>query len=183
MRQAVICYQQGKSQDLIFAEQAISNGTPFAAVDKIIKSNVRKRAGSRPKWDARLRAALVKSKGLPDQKYSYDAHHIVAKCDKRVMPAAEILMVLGIDIDDPCNGVFLPKDETSKAKGAMKGTYTHGNIHTKAYYANVNLKIVTAYENNADKDEVKRILIDIAEELQAGRYPVNRYRPGAEVYA
>jgi hypothetical protein len=124
VRQAVIYYQQGKSQDLIFAERAIANGTPFAAVEKIITSNVRKRAGSRPKWDAKLRAALIKSKGLPDRKYDYEAHHIVAKCDKRAMPAAEILTALGIDVDDPCNGVFLPKDETSKKQGAMKGAYT-----------------------------------------------------------
>lgn len=92
-------------------------------------------------------------------------------------------MALGIDIDDPCNGVFLPKDETSKLQGLMKGAFIHGSVHTKAYFANVNLEIITAYENNADKDEVKRILKDIAEELQAGRYPIHHYRPGAEVYA
>ncbi len=59
----------------------------------------------------------------------------------------------------------------------------HVNIHTKPYYANVNFQIVSAYENGAEKDEIKAILRDIGEDLKNGRYPIHHYIPGAEVFA
>ena len=176
-------YQMGKRQDLLYAEQMLIKGASFKTVDKVMASNIKKRTSARPKWDTKLRQALIKSKKLPDKTYSYQAHHIVAKGAQRSKQAVEILFALGIDIDDLDNGVFLPKDTTSKHKGAYKSAYVHENIHTKPYYANVNFQVISAFENGANKDEMKRLLKDIGEELQNGRYPINQFIPGAEVYA
>lgn len=183
LEEAIKQYQLGKAQDLHYAEQMLGHGASFGMVDKTIASNIKRRAASKPRWTAKLRNALKKSQGLPDLKYNYDAHHIVAKGAQRAKQAVEVLFALGIDIDDPENGVFLPKDEKSKKDGVHKNAYIHDTIHTKPYYANVNFQIVTAYENGADKEEMKRLLRDIGEELQKGRYPINQYLPGAEAFA
>ncbi len=183
LSEAVRQYQLGRAQDLAYAETMLSSGSTFGMVDKVIQSNIKRRSASRPNWDTKLRTALKNSKGLPDPKYSYDAHHIVAKGAQRAKIAADVLLALGIDIDDPDNGVFLPKDDAAKKKGVYKNAYMHGTIHTKAYYANINYQIISAYENGADTDEMRRVLRDIAEEIQSGRYPINKFIPGAEVYA
>jgi hypothetical protein len=181
--EAVKQYQLGRAQDLAYAESMLSNGAAFNMVDKTIQSNIKRRAASRPQWDTKLRKALIKNKGLPDAKHCYEAHHIVAKGAQRARAAVDVLLALGIDIDDPENGVFLPKDEKSRKSGSLKKSYIHGNVHTKPYYANINFQIVSAYENGADSEEMKRVLKDIGEDLQKGVYPVNQYLPGAEVYA
>lgn len=183
VNEAARLYQLGKSQDLIYAEQMLLTGSSFKTVEKTVKSNIKKRASARPTWDTKLRIALIKSKGLPDEFYKYDAHHVVAKGAKRAKQAAEILFALGIDIDDPDNGVFMPKNTVSKQKGAYQSAYIHNKVHTKPYYANVNFQVVTAFENGADKEEMKKILKDIKEDLINGVYPINQYIPGAEVFA
>ena len=114
LREAIKNYQLGKAQDLAYAESVLTKGGSFSMVDKVIGSNVKKRASARPYFDTKLRNALKKSKGLPDKKYPYEAHHIVAKSATRAKRAAEILFALGIDIDDPDKGVFLPKNERAK---------------------------------------------------------------------
>lgn len=183
IREAIKNYQLGKAQDLRYAETALANGGSFSMVDKVIKSNIKRRQSARPGFDTKLRKALLKTKGLPDLANKYDAHHIVAKGSIRAKRAAEILFALGIDIDDPDNGVFLPKDEAARKKGALKNAYIHGKIHTKPYCANINFQVIEAFENGATKDEMKSLLRDIADELKQGIYPIHQYIPGAEEFA
>jgi hypothetical protein len=183
VRDAIKNYKLGKAQDLVYAENAIAKGGSFAIVDKVLGTNIKRRASSRPVFDTKLRKALIKSKGLPDKVFAYDAHHIVAKDCARAKRAKEILFALGIDIDEPDNGVFLPKDGSAKKGGNLKQAYIHGNVHTKPYYANVNIQIIEAFENGATKDDVKSLLRDIADELRRGVYPIHHYLPGAEDYA
>lgn len=183
IEETIKVYQLGKAQDLLCAETALLKTGSFVIVDKVIQSNIKKRASARPKFDTKLRKALIAAKKLPDLKWRYDAHHIVAKDAKLARRAQEILFALGIDLDDPDNGVFLPKTEQDRRKGNLKKAYVHGGIHTKPYYANINFQIVEAFENNADKDDMKRTLRDIADELQRGTYPIYHYLPGAEDFA
>lgn len=182
VRDAIKNYKLGKAQDLVYAENLIAKGGGFAMVDKVLGTNIKRRASSRPMFDKKLRNALIKSKGLPDKEYAYEAHHIVAKGCTRAKRAKEILFALGIDIDDPDNGVFLPKHENAKKGGNLKQAHIHGNVHTKPYYANVNFQIIEAFENGATKDDVKSLLRDIADDLRRGIYPIHHYLPGAEDY-
>jgi len=43
--------------------------------------------------------------------------------------------------------------------------------------------VVEAYENNATKEDMKKLLHDIADDLKRGVYPTYQYLPGAEAYA
>lgn len=180
INEAIKNYQLGRQQDLLYAEQALEKGSVFATVDKIIATNIKKRMAARAEFNGRLRKALIKSKGLPDVINSYDAHHIVAKNSQRSRRAVQILQALGIDLDDPANGVFLPSDAGSKRNGVLKGAYIHAQIHTKPYYSNINYQIVQAYEQGAEKEDMKRLLNDIARDLRRGVYPIHQYIPGAE---
>jgi hypothetical protein len=183
IQETIKLYRLGKAQDLLCAEMTLLKTGSFTMVDNVIKSNIKKRASARPKFDTKLRKALIKANKLPDLIRQYEAHHIVAKDAKLARRAQEILFALGIDLDDPVNGVFLPKTERDKHKGTLKKAYVHGGIHTKAYYANVNLQIIETYENSVDKENMKRTLRDIADELQKGTYPIYHYLPGAEDFA
>ncbi len=180
IEEAIKHYQAGMKQDLLYAESILSKGGSFSTVNKLISQRIGVRAGARQNFSSRLRESLIKAKRLPDKKYAYDAHHIVAKNEARAKRAAKILKALGIDIDDPDNGVFLPSNDVSRQYGKLKSAYVHGHVHTNIYYSNVNFQIVQAYENNASSDDVREILQEIAEDLQKGVYPVYQYIPGAE---
>lgn len=180
INEALKNYFLGKEQDMVYAEQIHAKGGTFLSVDKIISTNIKKRASARPSFNNKLRKALIKSQGLPDKKHNYHAHHIVAKNCTRSRKAAQILQALGIDLDDPANGVFLPANEITKQNGALKSAYIHNPIHTKPYYANVNFQITQAYEQDANKEDMKRLLKDIANDLKRGTYPIYHYIPGAE---
>ena len=178
--EAIKHYKTGLEQDLLYAESILAKGGAFSTVNKLICQRIGIRADARPEFSERLRKALIDARRLPDCKYAYDAHHIVAKTEARGKRAAKILKALGIDIDDPDNGVFLPSNEISRKHGSLKNGYVHNRIHTNIYYSNVNFQIVQAYENNATADDVREILQEIAEDLQKGVYPIHQYIPGAE---
>ncbi|WP_086932006.1 AHH domain-containing protein [Agarilytica rhodophyticola] len=178
--EAIKYYMTGLEQDLVYAESVLAKGGAFSTVNKLIAQRIGIRADARPNFTAKLRKALIVAKRRPDASYAYDAHHIVAKNEARANRAAKILKALGIDIDDPDNGVFLPSNDISKKHGNLKSAYVHNTIHTNIYYSNVNFQIIQAYENNATKDDMKEILQEIAEDLQLGVYPIYSYIPGAE---
>lgn len=186
--EAAKAYQMGKAQDLVYAEQALAAGASFATVNKVIAGNIAKRAKARKAFDDKLRKALIKSGKLPDLANNYQAHHIVAKGAKRAKFAVDILQGLGIDIDDPANGVFLPESEKDKQKSSIQKAYVHNKVHTKPYYANVNYLIVRAFERNAHKsdNELKQVITkklgQIADELRSGTFPLYHYIPGADTY-
>lgn len=181
-------YQMGKAQDLVYAEQALASGANFNTVNKIVSSNIKKRAKAHPEFNTKLRQALIKARKLPDLVQAYQAHHIVAKGDQRARRAVEILQALGIDVDDPENGVFLPASETDKREGVLKNAYVHNKVHTKPYYANVTYQIIDLFEANAGKSDsaLKQDMInqlrEIGDQLQRGTYPIHQFIPGAEKY-
>ena len=181
-------YQIGKAQDLIYAEKALAAGATFNTVNKVISANVVKRMKARPEFDDKLRKALIKAGKLPDLVNDYQAHHIVAKGARRAKKAISILKALGIDIDDPSNGIFLPASEKDKRQGSRKSAYVHNKVHTNIYYANVTFEVLNLFEQNLHRNESeqKQGMIDllkrIGEQLQSGKYPLYQYIPGAEQF-
>jgi len=179
-------YQMGKAQDLIYAEQQLARGAIFNTVHKTLTSNIKKRAKSRPVFDSRLRQALIRSKKLPDVVHKYQAHHIIAKGDIRAKAAIAILTALGIDIDDPANGVLLPASEADRRRGALKKAYVHNTVHTKAYHANVTYQVVALFQRTAHKSkddrrrDMVKLLDSIGKKLVNGSYPLYSAIPGAE---
>ena len=69
-------------------------------------------------------------------------------------PSRKLLERLGIDVDAPSNGVFLPKEQ-------------HQHLHSKAYYDAVNNALAGA----RTKAEAEQILRSIARKLAEGTFP------------
>lgn len=83
-----------------------------------------------------------------------DTHHIVASLAQRADPARKILRRFSIDLDDPANGVFLPRTQ-------------HRELHTNPYYDAVNEALAGA----KTKSEAIQLLRSIAHRLGEGRFP------------
>jgi A nuclease family of the HNH/ENDO VII superfamily with conserved AHH len=83
-----------------------------------------------------------------------DTHHIVPREAKRVDPARKILDRFGIDLDDPANGIFLPKAR-------------HDRLHGNRYYDAINRELANA----TTKSEAEQILQSIAQRLEEGTFP------------
>ena len=62
--------------------------------------------------------------GVPELVGCHHAHHIVAVAHPRASNSRTILANAGIDINDACNGMFVPCDQ-------------HGKLHTTLYYETV----------------------------------------------
>jgi hypothetical protein len=91
-------------------------------------------------------------------------HHVVASTAKAAKPAADHLRALGIDINDPINGIFLPRNLQSPNP---TGAAVHSKVHTPAYYAKVNDMVLRA----RDAGEARAVLRYIRRQLAAGPWP------------
>lgn len=176
--EAIKHYQSGRNRDRMLVEAALAGGAAFQTVDKIIANEVHRRYEAHKTFSNKLRTALKKSHPKDGQRYQ--AHHIVAHSARLARAAAKVLKALGIDIHGKNNGVWLPEDDQSKQRGTYKNAYIHNTVHTDVYYANISYEVVSAFENDATDEEMKRLRRRIAEQLQNGTYPIIQVIPGAE---
>ena len=107
---------------------------------------------------------LVESSGeLRPEKV--EAHHIVARADKRARRSRDILFAHAIAVNDADNGVFLPM-----AKNASAGAATaHRSVHTNRYYIEVEGRMILV--KALSDDAVRRTLRGIGTRLLAGSFP------------
>lgn len=61
------------------------------------------------------------------------AHHVVAKGARAADPARQVLIRVGVEIDEAVNGVFLPATRDAASNAA-----NHLTLHTNAYYQSIN---------------------------------------------
>jgi hypothetical protein len=104
--------------------------------------------------------ANMKSAGVKPPPFPNAAHHIVAVEAEAAAAARAHLEKLGIDINDAANGVFMRY--TEKGLGP-----SHLDIHTKAYYAEVNQRIL----GTTSAGEARTALGNIASQMQQGTFP------------
>jgi len=93
------------------------------------------------------------------------AHHIAPGNDSRFVAARqsrEILEKFNIDINDPANGVYLPRTTTSTAPGAY-----HPTLHTRIYYEELFRRLAQA----TTRDQVIQILNQVRQELLNNTFP------------
>ena len=94
---------------------------------------------------------------------SYQAHHIVAKKDKRAQDARDILDRYGVSLNDPVNGAWLPANSNSpKANNAV----VHSTLHTDNYYDYVETELSGAQS----REDVIRVLERVGDELEQGSF-------------
>jgi hypothetical protein len=101
------------------------------------------------------------------------AHHIVAWNDVRASQSRLRLAAFGIDIDHAANGVFLPRFSKHLPMKCMPKAYSHSILHTKEYYLNVEYLLEQTIAEGLGRKEIIETLQDIAEDLQAGEFPIH----------
>lgn len=93
-------------------------------------------------------------------------HAIVSGTHELARAARKILAKFKIRIDDPSNGVFLPKNNNYVPHPAMPEASNHAKIHTELYYLNITNQLSLANT----RSECAAILQAIAISLQNGVY-------------
>lgn len=96
------------------------------------------------------------------------AHHIVPYGDRRAADLRTTLGNLGIDINSPDNGVFLPQVPGSTAPGAY-----HPSLNSKAYHEQLGLDLLGVSSRQRALD----ILDNIRGQLLNGTYPGSKPTP------
>ncbi|WP_210798610.1 AHH domain-containing protein [Pseudoalteromonas ostreae] len=93
-------------------------------------------------------------------------HAIVSGTHELAKAARKILAKFKIRIDDPANGVYLPKNGNYIPHPAMPDASNHAKIHTELYYLNITNQLALANT----RSECALILQAIATSLQNGVY-------------
>lgn len=101
-------------------------------------------------------------------------HHVVSWHAILAEQARAILKQFGIDIDDACNAVFLPRDSTCVPHKDMPNAPAHTKVHTEIYYANITALLTAVADNpQTTRDDLVALLRDIAKQLTEGTFPIN----------
>jgi A nuclease family of the HNH/ENDO VII superfamily with conserved AHH len=97
-----------------------------------------------------------------------DAHHVVAAEASGAHVSRMMIFAVGIGINDPDNGVLLPRYKATKI-ASMPNASPHQHIHTDMYYANVVTELVSA-DDKSDSTEIRGILRSISRRLVQGQF-------------
>jgi RHS repeat-associated protein len=93
------------------------------------------------------------------------AHHIVASGAKAMAKARNYMVkVLGMDINEAANGVFLPKNLAAANPG---GAAVHSTVHTAEYYEKVSELIL----NSKTATQARAVLRSVGRQLLEGKFP------------
>ena len=92
------------------------------------------------------------------------AHAIVSGSHDEARAARQILAKWKIRIDDPDNGVFLPRDSRYIPHPEMKNAVNHAKLHTDEYYVNITAML----SQSTTEYECRQTLQLIAQSLQDG---------------
>jgi len=114
----------------------------------------------RPQKMARYMSATGAGKKPPNTA----THSIVSGSHELAEAARSILAKFKIRIDDPANGVFLPKNRNHVPHSHMPNASNHAEIHTDKYYLNITNQLSLA----TSRSECVAILKAIAIALQRG---------------
>ncbi|MBI3898827.1 MAG: AHH domain-containing protein [Gammaproteobacteria bacterium] len=102
------------------------------------------------------------------------AHHIASWHDIEAEQAREILRQYGIDTDDACNGVYMPRNTNFVPHPDMPAAYAHSKIHTDVYYVNLTFLLEEmAKRSETTKANMVALLQTIAKQLTEGTFPIH----------
>ena len=86
--------------------------------------------------DSKLLARHIKATGV-SRPPNVAAHAIVSGTHPEAQAARKILAQFKIRIDDPDNGVYLPRDSRFIPHEKMPDAACHAKVHTEQYYVNI----------------------------------------------
>lgn len=102
------------------------------------------------------------------------AHHIVAWNHPRAAKSRIRLAAYAIDIDNECNGIFLPRYHRHCPHEYLPNAQSHSKTHTDTYYLNVEFLLEATIAEGMGRNAIISTLRDVAEELEDGEFPLNR---------
>lgn len=94
------------------------------------------------------------------------AHAIVSGSHPEAMAARRILARWKIRIDDPDNGVFLPRDSRFIPHNELPKALDHAKLHTEEYYVNV----ASVLSQTTSEQGCRAALRIIGQKLQDGSF-------------
>lgn len=102
------------------------------------------------------------------------AHHIVAWDHPRAAMSRIRLAAYGIDIDNECNGVFLPRYQKYCPHDYLPNAKSHSATHTKDYFFNVEFLLEGTIAEGLGKNAIINTLRNIGENLEDGKFKLNK---------
>lgn len=76
----------------------------------------------------------MRASGKPKPNYRWDAHHIVSGSHNEAAALRGIIALLKLRIDDPNNGVWLPRRTADTGQNPYPRAVPHSRIHRQNYY-------------------------------------------------
>lgn len=102
------------------------------------------------------------------------AHHIVAWDHPRAAKSRIRLAAYAIDIDNECNGVFLPRFQRHCPHEYLPNAQPHSKTHTEKYFLNVEFLLEATIAEGMGRNAIISTLRDLAEELEDGEFPLHK---------
>jgi len=102
------------------------------------------------------------------------AHHIVAWDHPRAAKSRIRLAAYAIDIDNECNGVFLPRFQRHCPHEYLPNAQPHSKTHTEKYFLNVEFLLEATIAEGMGRNAIISTLRDVAEELEDGEFPLHK---------
>lgn len=76
----------------------------------------------------------MRASGKPKPNYRWDAHHIISGGHTEAAALRAVIALLKLRIDDPNNGVWLPKRTADTGENPYPRAVPHSRIHRQNYY-------------------------------------------------
>jgi A nuclease family of the HNH/ENDO VII superfamily with conserved AHH len=182
-----LTYPVGKTiKETVKAIKATLQQTPAPLLDQAIKETARQdtlnKIGANLKTElrrGRKRAQYALSKNMRNCSYhgaklkDMVDHHLAASTDPRAARALRILHAFGIKPSDAVNGSRLPQYAKHTPHSSMPKAISHAETHTGYYHANVVAVLVFVDVPGATRDDIVDALRRIAQQLQAGTFPIH----------
>ncbi|SEI14165.1 A nuclease family of the HNH/ENDO VII superfamily with conserved AHH [Rheinheimera pacifica] len=128
------------------------------------------------RWEHAKRHNEVLSKNMLQAGYhrpkNVAAHHVVAWDHPRAAKARIRLAAYAIDIDDECNGVYLPRYQKHCPHAYLPNAEAHSKSHTDQYFFNVEFLLEATIAERLGRNAVISTLRDVASDLKKGDFPL-----------
>lgn len=101
------------------------------------------------------------------------SHHIVAWDHPRAAKSRIRLAAYAIDIDDECNGVYLPRYQKHCPHEYLPNAKPHSKTHTFQYFMNVEFLLEGSIAEGLGKNGIISKLREVCEDLEDGAFPLH----------
>jgi hypothetical protein len=99
-------------------------------------------------------------------------HHIVAWDHPRAAKSRIRLAAYAIDIDNECNGVFLPRYQQHCPHPYMPNANAHSKTHTEEYFFNVEFLLEGTAAEGLGRNAIVSTLRSVSHALEKGAFPL-----------